>query len=72
MSFGNIKFIFDHIKKHGVWLTEDEGWLNYNFKHEKCKEIMKATDKELEGIQLLADLTGFNKKTRFVSITTMV
>ena len=62
MSFGNIGFIFKHIEKHGVWLTEDEGWTNYNFTHDICKNIMKATDKELEGNQLIAGLSGFNKK----------
>ena len=33
---------------------------------------MKATEKELEGNQLLAGLSGFNKKTGIVYITSMV
>ena len=61
MSFGNIGFIFEHIKKHGYWLTEEEGFINHNFTHAVCKEIIQATDEELEGHQLLAGLTGFNK-----------
>ena len=59
---GNIKFIFEHVQKHGYWLTEvDGGWINHNFTHAVCKEIIQATDEELEGYQLLAGLTGFNK-----------
>ena len=61
VTFGNIKFIFEHIEKHGVWLTEDEGWINYNFTHAVCKEIMQATNEEMEGNQLIAGLSGFNK-----------
>ena len=48
MLFGNIGLIFEHIEKHGVQLTEVEGWVNYNFTHEKCKTIIKATEKELK------------------------
>ena len=66
ITFGNINFIFEHIEKHGVWLTEEDGgWINYNFTHRQCKEIMKTTDKELGSNQLLAGLTGFNKKQSF-------
>ena len=31
VSFGSIEFIFNHINKHGYWLTEDGDWTNYNF-----------------------------------------
>ena len=62
MSFGSIGFIFEHIEKHGVLLTEDEGWINYNFTHVHCQTIMEATDKELKANQLIAGLSGFNKK----------
>ena len=48
MSFGNIGFIFEHTKKHGYWLTEEEGFINHNFTHAVCKEIIQATDEELE------------------------
>ena len=61
ISFGSIQFIFNHINKHGYWLTEDGDWTNYNFTHAKCKEIMNATDTELQGIQLIAGLSGFSK-----------
>ena len=60
VTFGNIKFIFEHIKKYGCWLTED-GFVNHNFTHAVCKEIMQANDEEMEGTQLLAGLSGFNK-----------
>ena len=60
VTFGNIGFIFDHIQKHGYWLTED-GFVNHNFTHNLCKTIMEATDEEMDGTQLLAGLTGFNK-----------
>ena len=56
VSFGNIGFIFEHIKKHGYWLTEEEGFVNHNFTHNVCKEIMQANNEELEGHQLLAGL----------------
>ena len=61
VTFGNIKFIFEHINKHGFWLTEEEGFINHNFTHAVCKEIIQATNEELEGNQLLAGLSGFNK-----------
>ena len=61
VTFGNIGFIFEHTKKYGYWLTEEEGFINHNFIHAVCKEIMQATDEELEGNQLLAGLGGFNK-----------
>ena len=60
VAFGIIRCIFEHINKNGYLLTE-AGFTNYNFTHDKCKEIMNVTDKELEGNQLLAGLTGFNK-----------
>ena len=46
VTFSNIGFIFEHIEKYGYWLTEDEGWTNYNFTQNKCKEIMNKTEKE--------------------------
>ena len=48
VTFGNIGFIFEHVKKHGCWLTED-GFVNHNFTHAVCKEIMQANDEEMEG-----------------------
>ena len=65
VTFGNIKFIFEHIKKHGYWLTEEQGFINHNFTHAVCKEIIQATNEELEGNQLLAGLSGFNKDKGF-------
>ena len=60
MAFGNKGFSFEHIKRYGYWLREEERWTNYNFKHGQCKEILNVTEKEIEGNQLLAGLTGFN------------
>ena len=65
VTFGNIKFIFEHIQKHGYWLTEEQGFINHNFTHAVCKEIIQATNEELEGNQLLAGLSGFNKDKGF-------
>ena len=31
--FGNIGFIWKHIERYGFWLTEETGWINYNFPH---------------------------------------
>ena len=44
------------------WLTEDEGWINYNFTHDACKKGLSANDEELKGNQLLASLSGLIKK----------
>ena len=46
MTFDNTGLIFEHIEKCGFWLTEEEGWINYNFKHTKCQEIMNVTQNE--------------------------
>ena len=60
VTIDNVGFIFEHTHKHGYWLTEDEGWMNYNFIHNQCKKISNATDNELEANQLLAGLSDFS------------
>ena len=61
-TFGSIAFSFEHIERHGFWLTEDEGCINYNFTHDARKKGLSANDEELKGNQLLAGLSGFNKE----------
>ena len=36
VTFGNVGFIFEHMKKYGIWLMEEEGFINHNFKHAVC------------------------------------
>ena len=67
-TFDSIAFIFEHIGRHGFWLTEDEGWINYYFTHDACKKGLSANDEELKGNQLLAGLSGFNEWCFFVHL----
>ena len=60
VTFGSLKCVFKHIEKEGVWLTEETDWINYNWTHPQCINIMNATPTELQANQLIAGLTGFN------------
>ena len=65
VTFSKIGVIFEHINEHGYWITEDEGWINYDFTHKRFKEIIQATEKERDGNQLLAGLSGIDKDKGF-------
>ena len=48
-----------------MWLTEEGGFVNYNFTHEQCKQIMNVTDKIecLRGIKRTINCVWFGVAT---------
>lgn len=56
--------IFETIEKDGIFVVGDSH-LNKNFTHEKCKEIMSASESEMNDIQISSGIFGFKSKGNF-------
>jgi hypothetical protein len=63
----SLKPIFDTIESEDIFLVGDIH-LNRNYTHNKCVEIMNATEKELNDKQLWSGLVGFNSNGKHSNI----
>lgn len=59
------KIVFDIIEKDDVFLVQDCN-VNYQWTHDRCASILKATEEEMKGKQLCAGITGFKRNGKFM------
>ncbi len=67
MALKPINKIFEIIEEEGIFLVGDTH-RNYNFTHDKCREIMQATDSEMADNQLSAGILGYQSNGPFQSL----
>jgi hypothetical protein len=67
MALKPVDKIFEIIENEGIFLVGDTH-LNCNFTHDKCREIMKATDSEMNDNQLSAGILGYKSNGPFQSL----
>lgn len=67
MALKPVDKIFEIIENEGIFLVGDTH-LNCNFTHNKCREIMKATDSEMNDNQLSAGILGYKSNGPFQSL----
>ena len=63
----DIKEIFDTIENEDIFLVGDIH-LNKNYTHSLCREIMSASESELNDKQLWSGLVGFKSNGKFINI----
>lgn len=64
VTLKSVKPIFDEIESDGIFVVGDVH-LNKKYTHKKCIEIMKATESELNDVQLSSGLFGFKTTGNF-------
>jgi hypothetical protein len=67
MALGPIDEMYEIIENDNVFLVEDRNHRNISWTHEKCREIMQATDSELNDFQLSAGILGYKKNGKYQS-----
>jgi lipopolysaccharide biosynthesis glycosyltransferase len=67
MALGPIDEMYDIIENNNIFLVEDKNHRNSRWTHEKCREIMKASDSELNDFQLSAGILGYKKNGKYQS-----
>ena len=68
MALGPIDEMFKIIEDQEIFLVEDQNHRNYRWTHEKCREIMEATESELNDFQLSAGILGYKKDGKYQTL----
>ncbi len=64
MALRDLKIIYEIINKDEIFLVGDKH-INKNWTHEKCFEIMKANDSEINDFQLWAGIFGYKVNGKY-------
>lgn len=67
MALQSLSEIFNIIESEHIFLVGDKH-LNKKFTHDKCREIMNATQSELDDVQLSSGILGFKSNGKYQSL----